>query len=208
MDKSKIIVALDNFSVPMAKEVIEKYSNDVRGFKMNHTLYPYMGKEEYNNIFCDYKLFDIPNTMCSIIEYLIYSGAEMATIHMNNNIKAIESLRKYANKIKLLGVTFLTSWDYDDTRNVYNKSAYNLYKRSSLLMKDNGFWGMICSPKDLLLLKNDIPDSNKLKKICPGIRYNVDDKQDQIRVSTPEDAIKDGADYLVMGRSFFNKEFI
>ena len=44
-----------------------------------------------------------------------------------------------------------------------------------------------------------------LPTCCPGIRYDVDDKQDQIRVSTPEEAIENGADYLVMGRSFFNQ---
>lgn len=202
---SKTIVALDNFTVEEANKLIQEWKYKVYGFKLNHILYPYT-KTNHRNIFCDYKLFDIPNTMCYVIEHLIDTGADMVTVHMNNNLKAIESLRKYADKIKLLGVTFLTSWDYDDTRSVYNKSAYNLYKRSTMLMKDNGFWGMICSPKDLLLLKEDILDSYELKKICPGIRYDIDDKQDQIRVSTPEEAIKNGADYLVMGRSFFKRD--
>ena len=74
------------------------------------------------------------------------------------------------------------------------------------MMKKNGFWGMICSPKDLLFLEKDVPDSHGLKKICPGIRHDVFNSQDQVRVSTPEYAIKNGADYLVMGRSFFNKD--
>ena len=102
---SKTIVALDNFSVPMARDIIAKYNNEVYGFKMNHTLYPYMGKE-YNNIFCDYKLFDIPNTMCSVIESVIDSGAEMITVHMSNNVDSIEAISEYADKIKLLGDTF------------------------------------------------------------------------------------------------------
>ena len=202
---SKTIVALDNYTVEEADKIIQEWKYKVYAFKLNHILYPYT-KTNHRTIFCDYKLYDIPNTMCSVVEHLIDTGADMVTVHMNNNLKAIESLKKYADKIKLLGVTFLTSWDYDDTRTVYNKSAYNLYKRSTMLMKDNGFWGMICSPKDLLLLKEDILDSHELKKICPGIRYDIDDKQDQIRVSTPEEAIENGADYLVMGRSFFKRD--
>ena len=58
--------------------------------------------------------------------------------------------------------------------------------------------------KDLLLLEKDVSDSHGLKKICPGIRHDVFNSQDQVRVSTPEYAIEHGADYLVMGRSFFN----
>ena len=200
---SKTIVALDNFSVPMARDIIAKYNNEVYGFKMNHTLYPYMGKE-YNNIFCDYKLFDIPNTMCSVIESVIDSGAEMMTVHMSNNVDSIEAISQYSDKIKLLGVTFLTSWTHNDVRSVFEKSIYNAYKRSSWMMKKYNFWGMICSPKDLLLLEKDVSDSHGLKKICPGIRHDVFNSQDQVRVSTPEYAIEHGADYLVMGRSFFN----
>jgi orotidine-5'-phosphate decarboxylase len=193
---SKIIVALDNYSAPMAREVISHWSPKVYGFKMNHTLYPYIGKE-YNNIFCDYKLFDIPNTMCTVVEHLIDTGAEMVTIHMNNNKSAIESLSIYANEIKLLGVTLLTSWEYKDIDKVYHSSMYSNYIRSVNLMEENGFWGMICSPQDI----EEMPKTN-LKKICPGIRPKPMG-DDQIRTATPEEAFAAGADYLVMGRSFF-----
>jgi orotidine-5'-phosphate decarboxylase len=193
---SKIIVALDNYSVPMAREVISHWSPKVYGFKMNHILYPYIGKE-YNNIFCDYKLFDIPNTMCTVVEHLIDTGAEMVTVHMNNNKSAIESLSIYANEIKLLGVTLLTSWEYKDIDKIYHSSMYSNYIRSVNLMEENGFWGMICSPQDI----EEMPKTN-LKKICPGIRPNPMG-DDQIRTATPEEAFAAGADYLVMGRSFF-----
>ena len=195
-DTSKVIVALDNYSAPMAREVIARWCGEVYGFKMNHTLYPYIGKE-YNRIFCDYKLFDIPNTMCSVIEHLIDCGAEMVTVHVNNNKSAIESLSQYADKIKLLGVTLLTSWDHKDIDKVYHSTMYSNYIRSVDLMEENGFWGMICSPQDI----EEMP-KNDLKKICPGIRPKpLND--DQVRVSTPQEAFDAGADYLVMGRSFF-----
>ena len=58
---------------------------------------------------------------------------------------------------------------------------------------------MICSPQELTL---SVIQQSKIKKICPGIRLNRTN-DDQVRVSTPEDALSKGADYLVMGRSFF-----
>lgn len=201
MDYSKVIVALDNFSSSMAEEIIDHWEDRVFGFKINHTLYPEFNKKEImpKNIFVDYKLFDIPNTMNLVVEQLIDKGVEMVTVHMNNNQKAIQSLSQYANKIKLLGVTYLTSWDAQDLEEVYFQSKNEIYKRSIALMEDNGFWGAICSPQDLKCF-----NGSNLKKICPGIRFYTDSKDDQKRTATPDEAIKIGADYLVMGRSFFN----
>jgi len=198
MNTSKIIVALDNYSPYMAREIIAKYSQQVYGFKMNHTLYPYIGKE-YNNVFCDYKLYDIPSTVCNVIEHLIDSGAEMVTVNMNNNLAVFEAIEQYSDKIKLLGVTALTSWDHNDPNSIHRQEIGNMYDRTTWIMEKYNFWGMICSPRDLKLLKN----VTRLKKICPGIRNENDGKQDQVRTATPEEAFENGADYLVMGRSFF-----
>ena len=195
-DKSKVILALDNYSVPMAEEIISRWQSEVWGFKLNHNLYPYIGKN-YNNIFCDYKLYDIPNTMCGVLDRLVDDGCEMVTVHMTNNKAAIESLSKYADKIKLLGVSVLTSWNFADIDKVFRSSVEDIYSRTIWLMEDNGFYGMICSAQDL----EYIPKT-ELKKICPGIRHNTI-ADDQIRIATPQEAYDLGADYIVMGRSFF-----
>jgi len=199
---SKTIIALDDFTVEESEAIIQKWKYDVYAFKLNHILYPYV-KKNHRKIFCDYKLFDIPNTMCKVVEHLIDTGADMVTVHMNNNIKAIESLSKYSDKIKLLGVTLLTSWDHNDSEFVFKQSIGSVYDRSIWMMEKYGFWGMICSPKDLLYVNTK---TKKLKKICPGIRKENQLNDDQVRVSTPQKAIDDGADYLVMGRSFFKKD--
>ena len=195
-DKSKVILALDNYSVPMAEEIISRWQSEVWGFKLNHNLYPYIGKN-YNNIFCDYKLYDIPNTMCGVLDRLIDDGCEMVTVHMTNNKAAIESLSKYADKIKLLGVSVLTSWNFADIDKVFRSSVEDIYSRTIWLMEDNGFYGMICSAQDLEYLPK-----TELKKICPGIRHTMI-ADDQIRIATPQEAYDLGADYIVMGRSFF-----
>ena len=195
-DKSKVILALDNYSVPMAEEIISRWQSEVWGFKLNHNLYPYIGKN-YNKIFCDYKLYDIPNTMCGVLDRLVDDGCEMVTVHMTNNKTAIQTLSKYADKIKLLGVSVLTSWDFADVDKVFRATVEDIYARTMWLMEDNGFYGMICSAQDLQYMpKTD------LKKICPGIRHR-DTNDDQKRVATPQAALEAGADYIVMGRSFF-----
>ena len=195
-DKSKVILALDNYSVPMAEEIISRWRSEVWGFKLNHNLYPYIGKN-YNNIFCDYKLYDIPNTMCGVLDRLVDDGCEMVTVHMTNNKTAIRTLSKYADKIKMLGVSVLTSWDFADVDKVFRATVEDIYARTMWLMEDNGFYGMICSAQDLQYMpKTD------LKKICPGIRHG-DTNDDQVRVATPQAALEAGADYIVMGRSFF-----
>jgi len=195
-DKSKVILALDNYSVPMAEEIISRWQSEVWGFKLNHNLYPYIGKN-YNNIFCDYKLYDIPNTMCGVLDRLVDDGCEMVTVHMTNNKTAIRTLSKYADKIKMLGVSVLTSWDFADVDKVFRATVEDIYARTMWLMEDNGFYGMICSAQDLQY----IPKTD-LKKICPGIRHG-DTNDDQVRVATPQAALEAGADYIVMGRSFF-----
>ena len=69
-------------------------------------------------------------------------------------------------------------------------------------MMDFGFWGMICAPVDL---EYSVVQNADLRKICPGIRSVRIDQDDQIRIATPETALSNGADLLVMGRSFFSE---
>ena len=193
----KTIVSLDEHTPETAEKIIQKWKYKVHSFKVNHILYSHIGKN-HRNIFCDYKLYDIPNTMCKVIENLIDTGADMVTINMNNNIKSMEAISQYAEDIKLLGVTVLTSWDHNDSYFIHKQQIGDMYERSLWMMEKYGFWGMICSAKDIKMFKK-----TKLKKITPGIRFSHDMLGDQVRVTTPEKAIRNGSDYLVMVRSFF-----
>lgn len=198
---SRTIVALDNISIHMAEEVIGYWSSKVHGFKVNHILYPHITPRPFN-ILCDYKLFDIPNTMSTIIEKLIDDGTDMVTVHTRNSPRHLDAISKYADKIKILGVTYLTSWDELDVQQIYGRDPETLWKFAIDQMKQSGFYGAICSPLDLPHLKD-----SGLKTFCPGIRYSETD-DDQIRVATPEYAIDNGADYLIMGRSFFDNHYV
>ena len=196
----KTIVALDDFNPVVAEKIMDQYATLVYGFKMNHTLFPHTVKNGLR-IFADYKLYDIPKTMCSIVEHLIAHEAEMVTINMMNCKNSLSHLSKYKNDIKLLGVSVLTSWSESDSHQMYQKTIREVYEDTVPKMLEYGFWGMICAPVDL---SYPIVKNAELMKICPGIRQVNMDDDDQIRIATPDTALQGGADLLVMGRSFFN----
>jgi len=198
-DIGKVIVALDKMSIGKANDLISNYYKDVYGFKVNHLLYGYVRKYR-RNIFVDYKLHDIPNTMNLVVERAIKQKASMITVHMSNSESAFKQLSKYSGHIKLLGVTALTSLSDDDCKAIYNKSLEEAFERSIDLMIKNEFWGAICSPQDLKYFSH----AKHLKKICPGIQINPMNN-DQVRTATPQEAFDNGADYLVMGRAFLER---
>ena len=200
-DISRVILALDRMSVNKANDLIVEYHKQIFGFKVNHLLYGFVRKY-LRNIFVDYKLYDIPHTMNLIVERCIKDKASMITIHMSNSESAIKQLEKYSSYIKLLGVTALTSMSEEECKHTYNTSIEEMYDRSIELMNRYNFWGAICSPHDLQYF--DKHKSMNLKKICPGIQLQPMDN-DQVRTATPQEAIDAGADYLVMGRSFFEE---
>ena len=102
----------------------------------------------------------------------------------------------------LLLSSALTSMSEEECKHTYNTSIEEMYDRSIELMNRYNFWGAICSPHDLQYF--DKHKSMNLKKICPGIQLQPMDN-DQVRTATPQEAIDAGADYLVMGRSFFEE---
>jgi orotidine-5'-phosphate decarboxylase len=197
----KTIVALDDFNPVAAEKIMDQYATLVYGFKMNHTLFPHTIKNGLR-IFADYKLYDIPKTMCSVVEHLIAHEAEMVTINMMNCRNSLSHLTQYKDDIKLLGVSVLTSWNEVDTYEMYHKTISDVYLETIPKMLEFGFWGMICAPVDL---EYPTVQSADLRKICPGIRQVSFDEDDQVRIATPETALSNGADLLVMGRSFFSE---
>ena len=121
----------------------------------------------------------------------------MTTICTHNNEAVFEELEQFSDRIKLLGVTYLTSWSGSDLLDI----LHYLPKGTDVMWRDNikrvkkyGFSGMICSPKDLAVIKPYIQD---MITVCPGIGSN----KGQVRSVTAKQAIDLGADYLVIGRT-------
>ena len=181
----KIIIALDNVD----RSQILKFSNDVYeyvdGFKINHTLLDFPETiANHKELFIDCKLWDTPNTMKQVVEKIIEKGATMTTISTLNNPEVFHALKEFSDDIKLLGVSFLTSW----------RHKRQSWKDHVKLTESNGFKGMICSAKDISDIKSN------LLKVCPGITYG-NNNSGQIRTTTPKEAQDLGADYIVIGRA-------
>ena len=101
---------------------------------------------------------------------------------------------------KILGVSILTSMDSKQTKKIYNqKNVSFLVKKFAKLAKKNGLDGVVCSPKEINVIRKEVGKDFII--ITPGIRLkNKINNDDQKRIETPEEAIKLGANYLVIGR--------
>jgi len=195
----KIIVALDNTDAEANIEIASKLKNKVDGFKVNHLMWEHTDviKNLADELFIDCKLWDTPNTVKQVVQKIVDKGATMTTICTHNNEAVFEELEQFSNRIKLLGVTYLTSWSGSDLLDI----LHYLPKGVDVMWRDNidkirpyGFAGMICSPKDLEVVK---PLAQDMITVCPGIGAN----KGQVRTVSARQATDMGADYLVIGRT-------
>jgi orotidine-5'-phosphate decarboxylase len=195
----KIIIALDNMSFDDALLMVIQLSPHVDGFKINHTLIEHtsMFANYEGELFVDLKLFDTPNTVCSVVEMILKKGATMATINTFNNSEVFKCLHQYSEDIKLLGVTYLTSWSEKEQFEITREVKKNMWERHISRITKAGFAGIICSAKDIV----DITNVNEhLLRVCPGITFKSSNSG-QTRTTSPKCAQELGADYAVIGRS-------
>jgi orotidine-5'-phosphate decarboxylase len=133
--------------------------------------------------------------MCSVVEKILEKGATMTTISTFNSEEVFKSLHQYSEDIKLLGVTYLTSWDEREQYQIVRESKETMWNRHLKRIKKYGFTGIVCSPHDI----KDMND-NSVLRICPGITFHSHNRG-QSRTTTPRQAKDLGADYAIIGRS-------
>ena len=205
----KIIVALDSNKIFKIKKLISKLKNEVYAFKIGYEFFYNFGINEYKkiqkicpNIFLDLKLHDIPNTVNNGIKAINKLKPKLTTIHISGGDQMQKIAIKKCNKeIKILGVSILTSLDSVQTKKYYNnKNINNLVKKFAHYAKQNGMHGIVCSPKEIKIVRKHV--GKKFLIVVPGIRPQgtVNKNDDQKRTYTPKKAISMGADYLVIGR--------
>jgi orotidine-5'-phosphate decarboxylase len=195
----KIIIALDNMSFDDALLMVVQLEPHVDGFKINHTLLEHtsMFANYEGELFVDLKLFDTPNTVCSVVEMILEKGGTMATINTFNNSEVFKCLHQYSEDIKLLGVTYLTSWSEKEQFEITREVKKNMWARHISRITKAGFAGIICSAQDIV----DITTvNNHLLRVCPGINFKSSNSG-QRRTTSPKCAQELGADYAVIGRS-------
>lgn len=201
-----VILALDDMSESEALSLARCVGGRIWGTKINDLLLG-SGAEiiarlkAYGKVFCDTKLHDIPNTVAHQVALLDRAGADLITLHCSGGAEmlraAVEARRGSA---RLLGVTVLTAFSDQATREIYGQDAGEQVRRMTALALECGLDGIICSPVDLSMAEAADPAHNLLR-VTPGVRpawYGTPD--DQSRTLPPDAAIKGGADLLVIGR--------
>jgi orotidine-5'-phosphate decarboxylase len=197
IDLDKLIIALDNVSYENRQYICDKFDDKVAAFKVNHVSQSFMAAFT-DKLMYDVKLSDIPSTNKSVVEFYQRCNMRYITIMMNNSESAYGMLAETG--ARLIGVTALTSMSEDEYKDIYGRSIGEGFERSIRLMEKFNFYGAVCAPTDLPYFKG-----SELKTFCPGIRMEGDDVGDQIRTMTPKEAVKNGADYIIMGRSFLSR---
>jgi len=209
--KNKIIVALDVADFNQAKNLIDLLEDDVDFFKVGLELFvsgdyfkiiEYLAKKN-KRVFADLKFFDISNTVASAIKNLQNYPIEFLTIHAAS-IDIMKRAVEVKNDIKLLAVTVLTNLDKRDLADMgCIDNVEELVLKRAKLAQDCGVDGIICSALEALMVRKEIGDDFLI--VTPGIRL-TENGDDQKRVVTPETAIKNGANYLVVGRPITRAE--
>jgi len=210
--KEKICLALDVEAFDEAKKLVDDLAPYVGVFKVGLQLYTAFGNEiiEYirgrnANFFLDIKLMDIPNTVQKASENVVLRGANFFNVHCLGGLEmmkaAVKGARSTGRNPTILGVTILTSISQDVFDNElhikHNVSDYAI--ELAKLAKKAGLTGVVASPHELKRIKEAC--GKDFKVLCPGIRPKWSAADDQKRIATPEETLKNGADYIVLGRA-------
>ncbi len=207
---NKVIVAIDLSNLSKATKLVKELKDEVYAFKIGHEFFYNFGIEGYKKIykicpkiFLDLKLHDIPNTVQKGLKAILKLKPIFTTIHISGgDVMQRESILKNNIKTKILGVTVLTSLDRNQTSKYYKeKNITNLVKKFARYAYKNNLNGLVCSPLEIDILRKEI--GKKMILVVPGIRPEnklTSKNDDQKRTLTPKQAIKLGADFLVIGR--------
>ena len=144
----------------------------------------------------DLKLNDIPNTCLSTIKAIKDLKPNYITIHISAGFEALKAVKKVSGKIKVAGVTTLTSLNDKSLKEIgYDKTVNTLILHQSKLAIKAKLDALVCSAREVKFVKKIF----KKEIITPGIRFNKK-KNDQKRVMTPVEAFRFGSDWIVIGR--------
>ncbi len=214
MDQPRIIVALDVSSATQALSLASKLDPALCRLKVGKELFTAEGPVLLEKlmrlkfeIFLDLKFHDIPNTVANACNIAASLGVWMINVHALGGKKMLLAARKALpnHSTRLIAVTLLTSMDNDDLKDIgIYTSPQDMVKRLALLANDCGLDGVVCSPLETHQLRQTISDRFLL--VTPGIRPSDGQLNDQQRVATPAQAIKNGSDYLVIGRPIIHAD--
>ncbi len=212
--KDYIIFALDVPDPDAARQCIDALSGHVGLFKVGLELFINAGPDIIRavqsrgqaGIFLDLKLHDIPATVERAMSRVADLGVELTTVHCGESRTMLEAaVIGSGGKVDVLAVTVLTSVSEGDIREAGYDETWcadmpGLVKKRALMAQEAGCSGVICSGLEVGMVKQTA--GSDFIAVTPGIRPDWDGVEagDQRRVKTPAQAVRDGADYLVIGR--------
>jgi orotidine-5'-phosphate decarboxylase len=208
--RNRLIVALDVPSASAALELVHRLEGTCNWFKVGLELFVSAGPSileplaaRGHSIFLDLKFHDIPNTVAGAVRSASSLGAKMLTLHAGGGPAMLAAARGaiegIADPPELLAVTVLTSMDAPQCSAVgIDHSPARQVELLARMGHAAGIRGFVCSPQEVNALRALTGPTGVL--VIPGIRPAGSDTGDQKRVTTPSEALRQGASYLVVGR--------
>ncbi|MDO9289411.1 MAG: orotidine-5'-phosphate decarboxylase [Thermodesulfovibrionales bacterium] len=220
--KEKLIIALDVPEADHALELVDKFEDQIEIYKVGLELFTSAGPsiiEELHKrnkrVFLDLKFHDIPNTVLKAAIAATRLGVFMFNIHASGGLEMMKRckdsvvelcLKENLKKPRILGVTVLTSMSQQvlkDEIGIQHSLNTHVRHLSGLALKA-GLDGVVASGHEVARIKSHC--GNGFLIVTPGIRTSWQPPDDQHRTMTPKQALREGADYIVMGRAIINSD--
>lgn len=214
--RSRLIFALDLDSQREAMKYVGRLLNEVGMFKVGKQLFLRGGpgvvrsiRERGAEVFLDLKFHDIPRTVAKAGAEAARLGVRMFDVHASGSLEMMHRTVTEVNRVcrseglrrpKLLAVTVLTSLNRDDLKRVgVNARVDSQVVRLARLAREGHMDGVVASPQEIRHIRRECGRTFVI--VTPGVRPALGEWDDQKRVLSPEEAVRNGADYLVVGRS-------
>ena len=210
MSDPKIIVALDFDTAEEALKLVSQLKPEACRLKVGKELFTTAGPALVEklagagfDVFLDLKFHDIPNTVAAACKAAARLGVWMVNVHAMGGSKMLlaarEALEGLNTRPRLIAVTVLTSMGRQDLQEIgMDAEPQDAVLKLARLASSCGLDGVVCSAREAVLLRRELGQTFQL--VTPGIRPANAAKDDQNRVMTPTEALRMGADYLVIGR--------
>ncbi len=208
--RERIVFPLDVSTLDEARVWITRLRNHVGVFKVGLELFVAEGPRAVEVVheagalcFLDLKLHDIPATMASAVRVSVKMDVRFLTVHGSAGPVALLQCANAAagSATELLAVTVLTSMSQDETHALGWANPMQQAQRLAAIAQTSGIKGIVCSPEEVATLR---AAHEQATLVVPGIRPHGSVKDDQTRIATAEQAMRDGADFLVVGRPIRN----
>jgi orotidine-5'-phosphate decarboxylase len=220
--KEKLIIALDVSDADTALKLVDMLGEDVKIFKVGFELFVTAGpaivkkiQDKGKRVFLDLKFHDIPNTVSKAAIAATRLGVYMFNVHTSGGIEMMRRCRdsvfdlcakENISRPKIIGVTALTSINNEILKNEIGiqRSVKTLVKNLATLALKAGLDGVVASSQEIAMVKQGC--GKDFIVVTPGIRPSWIPPDDQRRTATPKEALREGADYIVMGRGILKHE--